>query len=123
MPNKAGYVEIPIEGGETETGTTVFFTAIFAGDPGHISDDGEKIIEVNASFLRPQVSRATVDPGFGQDGSRIERIGRGVYRFTIDTTGFKGGKCSWHMWGEDAKDGKAHKTGWFNVKDRPEQLL
>lgn len=94
-----------------ERGNLAFFLASFAGDPDAIY----------FAYLRPGEGRPRVDPGFGQPGSRIERIGDGNYLFTLDTTGFRGGRLTWHFWGEG--ESQASAFGEIEIPSRPEQLL
>lgn len=109
--------ELKIEGDSVDRGTPVTLTAIFTCDP----------VEVHASFMKPGQSRAIVDPGFGKNGSRIRRVDfnekgeeiKGVYVYVIDTTGFPPGRVTWHVWGP----GEASEFGWFEINDRPAQLL
>lgn len=107
-------IELPLEGGKVKRGTEVTVAIVFEDDP----------LEVLASIMRPQEGRAVIDPGYvrvggPREGSRIRRTGRYTYTYVIDTTGFKNGRVTWHMWG-----GGAHEDGWFEVDgDRPAQLL
>lgn len=101
--------ELKKEGDEVERGTQVTVSAIFCDDP----------VEVCASFIQPGQNRAIVDPGFQRKGSRVRRLSKGIYTYVIDTTGFKPGKVTWHIWGT----AEASDFGWFTIKDQPAQLL
>ena len=106
----------PLEGGTVEPGTAVTINMVFSGDPA----------EVYASFTRPNVTRAVVDPGYGREGSRIRRVGVGHYTYVIDTAGFRAGRVDWHFWAPNEPDPPsfgAPAYGSFVVRDRPAQLL
>lgn len=103
----ATYLEVEV----IERGNLVLFLATFTGDPGAIY----------FAHVRPGESRPRVDNGYGAAGSRIARIGDGVYAVSIDTTGFEGGSLHWHFWSEGAH--AASSFGAVEIKKRPPQLL
>lgn len=94
-----------------ERGNNVTFLARFSGEPD----------EVFFSYLKPGSQRPHVDPGFGEPGSSIRRVGEGIYAFIIDTSGFRGGVLQWHFWGAGAVQGS--EFGEVVIPDRPAQLL
>jgi hypothetical protein len=106
---------------EVERGNDVVLVAAFTQQP-----EG-----VYFSFVRPSEGRATVDPGYGRQGSKIRYLGtqgdvaKGdlvyLYAYTIDTTGFRGGQVEWHFWGTGGERSSAFDT--FKIVDRPAQLL
>lgn len=95
-----------------ERGNLVFLTAPFDGDPD----------EVYVSYLPPDERRPVVDPGYGQRGSRIERLAEGVYFYTIDTRECRGGVLQWHFWSEGVEHQKS-AFGEVRIPERPAQLL
>jgi hypothetical protein len=101
-----------------DRGQPVIVEAAFDGDPD----------EVYFSYTRPQEERPYIDDGYGQPKSLIERLERGLYRYTISTRGFKDGEGEWHFWGEWAQPrpagySEAHVRGTYRIRPASAVLL
>lgn len=103
-----------------ERGQPVIITVVFGdGNP-----DG-----VYFACTRPGSGFPHVDDGFGQKRSRIEHLGNGIYRYTIDTESFNAGEGKWHLWGEWARQTRdrpyvrAHVRGRYRILPFEPQLL
>jgi hypothetical protein len=79
--------------------------------------------EVFFSYTMPGEARAVVDPGSRRKGTRIEPLDDAglMYRYVIDTRGFRGGKLIWHMWSEEGW--VESEFGDEEIEERPPQLL
>ena len=76
------------------------------------------------SHMAPGADVAVHDPGFGQPGSKVETLGGGVYRGTVDTRGMMGGEGWWYLTNntKDVADQRA-KLGRFTVREHPRALV
>lgn len=100
-----------------------------------VTIDPGQVIRVNArfpgepqrvlfSFLPPKSENATHDPGFGVEGSLLEREGDDLYFYSVDTRGMHGGEGWWYFVSEDDDTKKRRaKVGKFTVRDVPRALL
>ena len=80
------------------------------------------------SYTKPGEERPYTDDGYGQPRSKITRLGKGVYRYVIQTGGFSGGDGAWHCHGEWSvarHDGYSEASifGEYHVNHAPAQLL
>jgi hypothetical protein len=90
--------------------------------------DDDPDLGVYFSFTKPGEERPYTDDGYGQPRSKITRLGRGIYRYVIQTSGFEGGDGVWHChgeWSEARPDGydAASIFGEYHVNHAPAQLL
>lgn len=81
--------------------------------------------EVFFSYIRPGEARAVVDPGSLHSGTKIEQLDEHglVYRYVIDTRGFRGGKLKWHMWSEAGCVDSKFDDNDVEIEYAPAQLL
>jgi len=106
----------PSEITSVDPGQIIVVRMLFDGDPAR----------VRFSHLAPGELAAEHDPGFGELGSKIERLSEGDYRVAIDTRGMNGGLGWWHFQSEDDDRPLAlqrAKLGKFEVRQAPSALF
>lgn len=102
-----------------DRGQPVIVTVTFEEDPD----------EVDFIWTRPGSERPNADDGFGQRASHIAKLEDCVYRYVINTRGFKAGDGAWHCTGRwntvttQRPYIEASIFGVYTVNDAPEQLL
>jgi hypothetical protein len=99
-----------------------------------VTIDPGQVIRINArfpgapqkilfSYLPPRGSKAVHDPGYGTEGSNIQREGD-LYHYVIDTERMHGGIGWWYFYSQDSDLSKRRaKVGQFVVRDVPRTLI